>query len=190
MKRDIEATRSALLSAAKELMTSCDDVDTVTSRAITSRAGVNLAMINYCFGSRDALLYEVFRQLLSDAQRADTELAGLMSAGISARERIILIHCRMMRLMIANFSYAKAATKFILLNRTSDEELGILPLVEEHFAGRRSRDECRLIAFELTSLHELAVLRHAELKKICGTDLTDDSALERYVRESAARYLD
>jgi len=190
VKRDIEATRAALLDAAKELMTSCDDIDTVTSRAITSRAGVNLAMINYCFGSREALLYEVFRQLLSDAQRADTELAKAMSAQLSARERIILIHFRMMRLMIANFSYAKAATRFILLSRSSDSELGILPLVEEHFAGRRTTDECRLVAFELTSLHELAVLRHAEVKALCGIDLTDDETLERYVRESVGRYLD
>ncbi|MDO4862814.1 MAG: TetR/AcrR family transcriptional regulator [Ruminococcus sp.] len=190
MKRDIEATRTALLRAAKELMTSCGDVDAVTSRAITSRAGVNLAMINYCFGSREELLYEVFRQLLSDAQRADPELAGLLSADMSARERITLIHCRMMKLMIANFGYAKAVTRFILLNRSPEAGLEVLPMVEEHFAGRKTADECRLIAYELTSLHELAVLRHAELKSLCGIDLTDDAELERYVRESVERYLD
>lgn len=189
-KRDIEATKEALLRAAKELMTSCGDADEVTSRAISSRANVNVAMINYCYGSREALFYEVFRRLLIDAQNQQPELARLLTADIPPKERVIMLHYHMMRLMIDNFNYARAVTRFILLNRSLDNGLEVLPCIMEHFGGRRTEDECRLIAFELTSIHELAVLKHEELKKSCGIDLSDDEVLLRFVRDSVGRFLD
>jgi len=188
--RDLETTRKALLEATRELMTSCEDCDSVTSRAIAAKANVNQAMVNYCFGSREALLYEVFKLLLVESQQASPELARLMSADIPPKERVIFVHYNMMRLMIANFSYSRAVTKYILLNRTNDMGMETLPCITAHFAGRKTDDECRRITFELTSLHELAVLRHEEFKELCGLDLTDDSVLEKYVRETVELFLD
>ncbi len=189
-KRDIEATKKAILQAAKELMTGCGDADEVTSRAVAARADVNVAMINYCFGSREALLYEVFKQLLADAQRANPELARLLSADIAPKERVIMLHYNMMKLMIANFSYSRAVTKYILLNRGGEMGMESLPCITEHFGGRKSEQQCRMTAFELSSLHEVAVLRHEQLKADFGLDLCDDAVLERYVRESVGRFLD
>ena len=188
-KRDINATRKALLKAAKELMTSCSDSDEVTSRTIAARAGVNLAMINYCYGSREGLLYEVFKQLLADAQRVSAQAAAFSCSDIPPKERIIMTHFGMMKLMIANFSYSKAITKYILLNRSGDMGMESLPCICEYFGDKKTEQECRLIAFELSSLHELAVLRHKEMKSICGIDLTDDKVLEEYVRQTTQRYL-
>ena len=189
-KRDIAATRKALLCAAKELMTGCSDSDEVTSRAIAAKAGVNLAMINYCYGSREVLLYEVFKELLADAQNASPELAKAVCSELAPRERVILIHYNMMRLMLSHFNYSNAITRYILLNRTGDVGMESLPCITEHFAGRKSEKECRLISFELSSLHELAVLRHEVLKLSCGLDLTDDEVLKDYVRTTTERLLD
>ena len=50
-KRNLEITKLALLDAAEKLMTGCDDPALVTSRTIAKEAGVNAAMINYCYGS-------------------------------------------------------------------------------------------------------------------------------------------
>ena len=189
-QRDLDATKKALLAAAKELMTSCADADEVTSRAIAAKAGANAAMINYCFGSREALLYEVFKQLLVDAQRANPKLEQLLSADIAPKERVIMLHYNMMKLMIANFSYSRAVTKYILLNRGGEMGMESLPCITEHFGGRKSEQQCRMIAFELSSLHEVAMLRHEQLKADFGLDLCDDAVLERYVRESVGRFLD
>ena len=188
-KRDLEATRKALGKAAKELMTDCGDCDEVTSRAIAERAGVNQAMINYCYGSREGLLYEVFGQLLAEAQAAEPELTRLMNAAVPAKERLFLLHYAMMKLMIANFNYSRAVTKYVLLNRSADLGMESLPLVVEHYSGGRSIEECRLIAFELTSLNELAVLRHEELKRSFGLDLTDNETLKNYVRSNVDRFI-
>ena len=45
IKRDLEATRNALLNSTAKLMTDCSEPSEVTSRAIAKESGVNLAMI-------------------------------------------------------------------------------------------------------------------------------------------------
>ena len=136
------------------------------------------------------MLYEVFQQLLEDAKKRQPELLRLMTADMTPKERVVQLHYHMMRLMIANFNYSRAVTKFILLNRSLDNGLDTLPFIMAHFGGRKSEAKCRLIAFEMTSLHELAVLKHEELNKSCGIDLSDDAALERFVRDSVNRWME
>ena len=189
-KRDLEKTRQLLIGGASLLMTRCTDPDEVTSRAIARESGVNPAMINYCFGSREGLLFEVFKKLLADAQQADSGLTKTLLCDLPPKQRVKELHFRMMKLMIANHSYAKAITRFILLNRNVSFGMETLPCITEHFSGRKSESECRFIAFELTSLHELAVLRYADLKQDFGIDLTDDTQLRRYVETSVDRFLD
>ncbi len=189
-KRNIEATREALLNAAEKLMTECSDPFQVTSRAITKEAGVNLAMINYCFGSREALLFEVFGKLKSEAQLNDPEFSNIIKGELSPKEKLIQIHLRTMKLMLRYFNYSKALTKFVLLNREIAAERGSLSFITDHFGNRKTEAECRLIAFEMSSLHELAVLRHEEIKNVCGIDLTDDAQLEKYIRNNINKFLD
>lgn len=189
-KRDIEITKKALLDAAEKLMTKCSDPAEVTSRAIAKESGANLAMINYCFGSRERLLYEVFQKLLADVQMKDTKFLEIMSSGLPPKRKLAELHYKMMKLMLENYNYSQAVTKYILLNRSEDFGMESLPFIEEHYKGKKSRSECRLVAFELTSLHELAVLRYEELQKSCGIDLTDDKTLKKYVFQNINRFLD
>ena len=46
-----------------------------------------------------------------------------------------------------------------------------------------------MIAYELSSVHELLVLRHEELKETCGIDLRDDEVLRRIVTENINKVL-
>lgn len=189
-KRDINKTRQAIIAAAEELMAENSDPDKVTSRIIANRAGVNAAMINYCFGSREELLYTVFRGLLSKAQAARPELKELLDAEIPPSEKLIAVHIGIMKLMLEHFNYAQAITKYIIINRDLMTGMDSFALVKACFSGKKSDEECRLITFQLTSLHELSVLRHEELRRSCGTDLRDDAQLEAFVRRNIGRFLD
>lgn len=188
-KRDLEATRNALLDSAAKLMTNCSDPSEVTSRAIAKESGVNLAMINYCFGSRDGLLYEVFRKLLTDVQKRDAEFIKVMTSELPPKQKLTELHYKMMKLMIANYSYAQAVTKYILFHRNDEVGMESLPLIAAHYHGRKSMEECKLIAFELTSIHELAVLRYEVIRSSCGIDLTDDETLKQYICQNINRFL-
>lgn len=189
-KRDLEATKNALLEAAEKLMTSCSDSAEVTSRAIAKESGANPAMINYCFGSREALLYAVFQKLLGDVQKSDMKFIEVMTSNLPPKRKLAELHYKMMKLMLENYSYSQAVTKYILFNRNEDFGMESLPFIEEHYKGRKTVEECRLIAFELTSMHELAVLRYEAIKSFGGIDLTNDKTLKQYVFQNVNRFLD
>ncbi|MBR5088110.1 MAG: TetR/AcrR family transcriptional regulator [Ruminiclostridium sp.] len=189
MKRDLEKTRAALIDAAEKLMVECDDLDKVTARAITQKAGVNLAMINYCFGSREELLYEVYSKIHRSALKLDPSLGEIMTGGLSPKEKLVEAHYRTMKLMLSYFKYCKALTKYTLVTRKIGDKRSSLQFITEHFGGRRSEGECRLIAFELSSIHELAVLRHEEIRDVCGIDLMNDDVLKKFVCDNVERML-
>ena len=142
------------------------------------------------FFRREGLLYEVFRKLLSDVQKHDTEFIKIMSSGMLPKQKLTELHFKMMRLMIANYNYSQAVTKYILFNRNDDFGMESLPFIVEHFNGRKTIEDCRLIAFELTSIHELSVLRYETIKSSCNIDLTDDETLKWYICQNINRFLD
>ncbi len=62
------ATKAAVLVAAERLF-ALHGFQSVSVRDITSAAGVNLASVNYHFGSKDALLFEIFRRRTAELNR-------------------------------------------------------------------------------------------------------------------------
>jgi AcrR family transcriptional regulator len=58
--RDADATRNALIAAARELF-ACDGFDRTTVRAIADRAGVNQALLFRYFGNKEGLFAEAIR---------------------------------------------------------------------------------------------------------------------------------
>ncbi len=61
-------TRTRILDAAEELFVE-HGLDATSMRMLTSRAGVNLAAVNYHFGSKDSLIQEVFQRRLVELNR-------------------------------------------------------------------------------------------------------------------------
>lgn len=188
-KRNIEATKKALLDATAKLIAECKDPSEVTSRAITKEAGVNLAMINYCYGSREALLLAVYEEIQEDVFRCNPYFAQVLTGELSPKEKLIEVHIESMKMMLKHHKFAKVVVKYILLNRELSAKRGSLGFVMEHFNGEKSENECRLIAHEISSLHELAIIRYEELKDTCGIDLADEEQLRKYVTEHIDMFL-
>jgi AcrR family transcriptional regulator len=62
------ATKAAVFCAAERLF-ALHGFQNVSVRDITAEAGVNLASVNYHFGSKDALLFEIFRRRTGELNR-------------------------------------------------------------------------------------------------------------------------
>ncbi|MGA2951597.1 MAG: TetR/AcrR family transcriptional regulator [Caulobacteraceae bacterium] len=62
------ATKAAVFTAAERLF-ALHGFQNVSVRDITAEAGVNLASVNYHFGSKDALLFEIFRRRTAELNR-------------------------------------------------------------------------------------------------------------------------
>ena len=82
-------TRQKILDAAEELFMQ-HGFEGTSMRALTSKAGVNLAAVNYHFGSKDALIEAVFRRRLDPMNLARiAELEKLEASGNPSAEKII-----------------------------------------------------------------------------------------------------
>src|ERR1700721_1018632 len=79
-------TRTAILSAAERLYADRGFAD-VTLRDIVPAADVNLAAVNYHFGSKDELIAELFvtRSLATNRQRLNELKAAELAGGGRAR---------------------------------------------------------------------------------------------------------
>jgi AcrR family transcriptional regulator len=62
------ATKAAVLATAERLF-ALEGFRSVSVRDITTEAGVNLASVNYHFGSKDALIFEIFRRRTAELNR-------------------------------------------------------------------------------------------------------------------------
>lgn len=170
----LELTKEKIRIATLGLMKKCRDPSEVTSRAIAAAADVQLAMINYCFGSREALLFEVYTRFYVES----ADVSAIMTANIPPKEKLKLLHYNVADFLIENFAFAKAVTGYVLLNRDLSGGTTGTPLVIAHYDGRKSENECKLIAYELSSVMQLFIMRHEVLKDFCGFDLSDKAQLK------------
>jgi len=69
MKRIINSTRERILSSAEELFAQ-SGIAATSMRAITAMARVNLAAVNYHFGSKEALIEAVYERRLEPLNKA------------------------------------------------------------------------------------------------------------------------
>src|SRR5689334_21829082 len=66
---EVEAATKNLVFNAAERLFALHGFHNVSVRDITAEAQVNLASVNYHFGSKDALLYEIFRRRTAELNR-------------------------------------------------------------------------------------------------------------------------
>jgi AcrR family transcriptional regulator len=71
---EVHAATKTLVFAAAERLFAMHGFQKVSVRDITAEAGVNLASINYHFGSKDALLFEIFRRRTAELNRTRARL--------------------------------------------------------------------------------------------------------------------
>src|SRR5947199_10110937 len=95
-----DQTRTAILAAAERLYAERGFSD-VTLRDIVAAANVNLAAVNYHFGSKDELIAELFvtrsialnRERLRELRAAEAKGGG--TAEIAVIQRVLVgLHCR------------------------------------------------------------------------------------------------
>jgi len=77
------ATKAAVFNAAERLF-ALHGFQNVSVRDITAEAKVNLASVNYHFGSKDSLLFEIFRRRTSELNR---ERARMLHEAAAAHDR-------------------------------------------------------------------------------------------------------
>ncbi len=182
MQKDVKLgiTKEKLIDATFALMEEADDPLNVTSRQIAERAGTKPSMINYCFGSRENLIYQTFQKQYLDFLKEEP-IAELIASDISPKELLKKLHFIVAKCLVENPKFTKAITPYVLFNRDLSQESFSFPYVKKHYAGKKTDKECRLIAYELSSMMQLMICRKDDLKRDFGIDLDNAKELKKYI---------
>lgn len=180
-----ELTRQKLLDAVDSLITDSEDPIKVTSRQIAAVSGVQPAMINYCFGSRERLIYEVFLRKY-EAALSDAKVQKIVESSLSPKDKLKKLHFVIASFLVKNYSFTKAITSFVLFERDLSKEQFSYGLVKAHYAGKTGKDkktdtECRMIAYELSTMLQLVLYRYEDIRDHLGLDLEDPKKLRKYI---------
>lgn len=182
MQKDIKLgiTKEKLIDATFALMEELDDPLNVTSRQIAERAGTKPSMINYCFGSRENLIYQTFQKQYMSFLK-DKDIESLIASDLPPRDLLKKLHFTVAKCLVENPKFTKAITGHVLFNRDLSQESFSFPYVKKHYAGKKTDAECRLIAYELSAMMQLIVFRKDDIKASFGIDLDNDKELQKYI---------
>ena len=182
MQKEIktEITKEKLLTAAEKLIAATDDPFKITSRQIAQEAGMQAAMINYCFGSRDQLIYAVFHKYYKQALQEE-HVDKIISSDLSPKDKLKKLHFIIAKFLVNNHKLTRSITDLILFGRDLSEESFSFGFGKEHFKGTKTDTECRLIAYELSTMMQLIICRKEDFAKDMGIDLSNDKELQHCI---------
>ena len=182
MQKDVKLgiTKEKLIDATFALMEELDDPLNVTSRQIAERAGTKPSMINYCFGSRENLIYQTFQKQYMSFLK-DKDIENLIASDLAPKELLKKLHFAVAKCLVENPKFTKAITGYVLFSRDLSQESFSFPYVKKHYAGKKTDEECRLIAYELSSAMQLIVFRKDDIRESFGIDLDNDKELQKII---------
>lgn len=179
-------TRSRLIETTKKLLTEGSSLNTLTARQISVAAGTNLAMINYCFKSKDELLKLAVDEIISDEFN---QYAHVSNQEQSAKERLRELLLHVCDVMIKYQELTKLSIPYILLNDDISLPLDLLPFIKNHFGTKKSETECRVIAFQMVYTMQLIFYRSEDFCKYSGIDITDKQQLQNFIDQQINTFL-
>ena len=182
MRKDekLQLTKDKLLNAAFVLMEEADDPLEVTSRQIAAKADVKPAMINYCFGSRENLIYSAFQKQYLDFLK-DREVEKVINSDLPPKEVLKKLHFAVADCLVKNHRFTKAITGYVLFKRDLSQESFSYAYVKKHYGNRKTDEECKLIAYEMSTMMQLIVYRKDDIKRDFGIDLDNEDELRHYI---------
>ena len=188
-KLKADLAKEKIKKAAAKLMAECENASEVTTRAIAKEAGVQLAMVNYYFGSREELLFCLFQDLSREQFQECPQVYEIIKSECPPKDKLKKIHFYMITMMLDNYVYMQAVLGHVLLHRDLSQGLNSLPFVIENYKGRKTEQECKLISYEMSSTMQLAVYRHEALKEFCGLNLLYEVGRKKVVDDQIDLFL-
>lgn len=178
--------KASILKAATELLEKAKEPEKVTSRQIAARAGVNLAMINYYFGSKEALISKAISDILG-------VMTGIFKYPVdppeAPKERLRSIFKQLGRSVLKYRRYTRLYVPHILLDDEITLPQYILPEIRDFFGNRKNETECRITAYEMVSFLQLTFYRADAFKQYTGLDLSDEEVVLRLIDWELEKFL-
>ena len=148
-------TRNRILNAACSLFAARGFHDT-TIRDICQEAGVNVAGVNYHFGSKERLYEDVCKSLFGNYEKDSDMLFNLGPGDLPAEERLKVF---IKKLLSAVLSQERSDLKEKIMSREMMKPSGILPVIVEDIIRPRYRQLFAIVEDLLPGSEDEGVVR-------------------------------
>lgn len=145
MKQDKANAKARIYQATLELLAGGEEASQITSRQIAAKAGVNLALVNYYYQSKENLLSEVVAKMMEEIID-QTMKGGNCTENAESRLRTILISTMDAAFMHENI--CRIAIRTELKKGCVDSCALVIPFLNEIFK-EYSKAELDIIALQL-----------------------------------------
>jgi len=182
MKTD---AREQILDATVKLLKDSKDPESITVRDIAAAAGVQAAMINYYFRSKDELLYQAAGALRN-------KMAGDWLS-IKGKDKEMNPYMRFRKMLIAlcgmsvKYSrYMKLTVEYELTKAEIITPQHTLPLIREICTDKRSEISIRITAYQIISTLQLIFFRAKDISAYLGFDVLEYDRMVEVIDEILA----
>jgi AcrR family transcriptional regulator len=164
--------KEQILDATVKLLLDAKDPENITVRDIAAAAGVQLAMINYYFHSKDELLYQavgVLRNKMAGDWLSVKGKGRKMNPYMRLREMLIAL-CGM---SVKYSQYMRLTVEYELTRAEIVSTQHTLPLIREICGDKRSETAIRITAYEIISTLQLIFFRAKDISAYLGFDVLE-----------------
>lgn len=185
-----EDKKEAIIETAERLFSELGYNGTST-RAIATEAGVNMAMLNYYFGSKEGLYKEIFERRFKGFHLLLNSIVGENSSSREKLKKYIDVYvdrtskqsCFQRLIQYELSLQSRSATTDFIIEGILRNNLELKKIIDEGIANGSFKpvDAELLIAtlfgtkYYLTNLHTLA-------SRLFGMDLSDQDTLDKYIK--------
>ncbi|MFA6804258.1 MAG: TetR/AcrR family transcriptional regulator [Candidatus Methanomethylophilaceae archaeon] len=182
-------TKGLLIDTTMALLRDAEDVNDVTVRDIIGAAGVNLSTINYHFGSKEELMKVVLLKLIEE--KAKGLLSTYDDVSSTADPKMVLLDylINMSDVVFAARKYTRAIIPSVMLNDSMTTPEYIVPMISECFEGKRTIQECRLIAFEIILFLQMSFYRMDDFYSYTGLDLNEKDVRSKVISDQLDMFI-
>lgn len=181
-----DETRKRLIEATKALLMSETSPEQITARKIARKADVNLAMINYCFRSKNALVQKATEELLQE--KYEWHLSK-RDPDAPVRESLIETLTELTVNVLRYENVVRLSIPYLLLEGPTELPEILLPYLRKHYGERLSDRELKTLSLAMTSSLQTILYRHEEFQEWTEIALEDPEEIEDFITDFVGLFL-
>ncbi len=189
MRQEEQATRNAILKATFELL-STEDVKDITIRRIAYYANVAVSAINYHFQTKENLIdLSVKTGVAQIVKNAFEQYKNLTGEPVERLKTVVISTCNIIASMarISKLSILNDLQRGFGTDNIYDSVNVLALILKDIFDGqdypKKSKDDLRLIAYQITASVHFGFFRSLQMKNEIGLDFFNSKDREKYIEK-------
>lgn len=174
--------KDKILEVTMKMLNDHMDPEQITVRDIADKAKVNLALINYHFGSKENLIFAATGNILNHIIN-QLHMSSDDSVGLPAYDRLLKTMIDIGDFTFNTYHLSVIGVSNELKHGSTDTISLILPVLNEYFKGKKSDTELKLFALQIITPLQVIFLNSEKYNEFLFTDLFDQQKRAAIIKQ-------